>query len=133
MDYTWMSVPDASIWTNAQWSSIEECVQEAMDQGIGYGETIWVAECEPIDISVSESCALESFLEAVEQHVYEQAGEVAEDWDIVRHTGRTYEKRKERYEKLESDMDELLRQYVKDIGEWPTFYKIVNVRTVRIS
>lgn len=65
--------------------------------------------------------------------MYEQVGEASEDWDICSTTG-SYADRKAIYDKYNEKLRQLVMDYIEEIGEeQPSFYKIVNVKEIRIG
>lgn len=124
--YTWAESPDEEIWRNGKYDSIEECVMEARECGCRPGSTIYVGECEDVCIGGID---LSAVLDSVEEDMYEQVGEISEDWDISRIT----DARRAVYEKYEERLFNLVNDYINEIGEGRGFYQIVGVRPVVIG
>ena len=87
---------------------------------------IYVGECENVVIGGVD---LSSVLDSVEYDMYEQVGEVSEGWDISKIT----DNRRRIYEIYEERMLQLVLNYIKEIGEEPSFYRVTNIREVKLN
>ena len=126
--YTWMENDNCDIWNRGEFETIEGCIGEALDCGYEPGETIYVGECQKVEVG---GIYFDDVLDRVEETMYEEVGEVSEGWDITSITGR-YSYRKEIYEKYEEKLRQLVLDYLKEIKEEPSFYKVINVGPVEI-
>lgn len=127
--YTWMENDNCDIWNRGEFETIEECIEEALDCGYEPGETIYVGECQKVEVG---GIYFDDVLDRVEEAMYEEVGEVSEGWDITSIIGR-YSYRKEIYEKYEEKLRKLVLDYLKEVKEEPGFYKVINVGPVVIG
>ena len=124
--YTWMEYEDADIWNHDRFNTIEDCVADAKENYLGDKDRIYVGECENVVIGGVD---LSSVLDSVEYDMYEQVGEVSEGWDISKIT----DNRRRIYEIYEERMLQLVLNYIKEIGEEPSFYRVTNIREVKLN
>lgn len=121
---TWEKDKSASIWNNGEFETESACIEEAKGYGFKVGDVIYIGDCVKPDICVDFSCVLEY----VEEQMYDEVGEAAEDWNIS-----IIEGRKGIYDVYEERLNELVSNYLKEIGEEPSFYKVENIREVTIT
>ena len=134
--YSWVNDCNTEIWNNGMFDTVEECVKDARYENFVEYElssnnddyVIYVGECVPVDI---DGIYLDDILERVEETMYGEMGEVAEGWDIYSTSGE-YQDRKPIYDKYQKQLEILVLNYIKEIGEKPDFFKIRNIREVRI-
>ena len=126
--YTWMENDNCDIWNRGEFETSEECIEEALDCGYEPGETIYVGECQKVEVG---GIYFDDVLDRVEETMYEEVGEVSEGWDITSIIGR-YSYRKEIYEKYEEKLRKLVLDYLKEVKEEPGFYKVINVGPVEV-
>ncbi len=124
--YSWAEYEDQEIWNNGKFETVEDCIRDALGSGYVYGDTIYVGLCADVEISGID---LSQQLEAVEENMYDQVGEVSEGWDISSIT----EKRRSIYRLYEERLQELIKNYIKEIGEEPGFYTITDIMPVAIE
>lgn len=127
--YTWMENDNCDIWDRDEFTTIEECISDAYDCGYEPGETIYVGECQKVEVG---GIYFDDVLERVEETMYDEVGAVSEGWDISSITG-AYSDRKEIYEKYQNKLENLVMEYIKEIKEIPSFYKVVNVGPVKVE
>lgn len=127
--YTWMENDNCDIWNRGEFETIEECIEEALDCEYEPGETIYVGECQKVEVG---GIYFDDVLERVEETMYEEVGEVSEGWDITSIIGM-HSYRKEIYEKYEEKLRKLVLDYLKEVKEEPGFYKVINVGPVVIG
>lgn len=127
--YIWMENDNCDIWNRGEFETIEECIEEALDCGYEPGETIYVGECQKVEVG---GIYFDDVIDRVEEAMYEEVGEVSEGWDITSIIGR-YSYRKEIYEKYEEKLRKLVLDYLKEVKEEPGFYKVINVGPVVIG
>ena len=127
--YTWMENDNCDIWNRGEFETIEECIEEALDCGYEPGETIYVGECQKVEVG---GIYFDDVLDRVEEAMYEEVGEVSEGWDITSIIGR-YSYRKKIYEKYEEKLRKLVLDYLKEVKEEPGFYEVINVGPVVIG
>lgn len=126
--YTW-SNDDAYIWDGETFDNIEECIEDAKSHGAHAGDSIFVGECKNVEIGGID---LDDILYRVEENVYEQIGEVSENWNIYSTSG-DYTYRKPIYDKYDEKLRQLVLDYIEEIGETPKFQRIVNVQEIVIG
>lgn len=124
MKYTW-EIYNEDIWTNAQYDSIEECIQDAID--LSKGDSVFIGECEPVSL---KGIHFDYVLDSVEQAMYDEVGEVSMDWRIGYIRGN--DARNAIVEKYDKKLLDLVMEYLKEIDEIPNFYKVVNVKEYKI-
>lgn len=124
--YTWAEDAAEEIWLNGEFGSVEECIKEAKANGHATGDTIYIGECETVELGGID---LSSVLEYVEEDMYCQVGEVAEGWNISSIT----KDRRAIYEVYEERLAKLVEDYINEIGEKPSFCRIVGVGPVEIK
>lgn len=124
--YSWAGHENQKIWNNGKFETVEDCIRGAMGSGYIYGDTIYVGLCVDVEIGGID---LSLQLDAVEENMYDQVGEVSEGWDI---SGIT-EKRRSIYELYEERLEELVKDYIREIGEEPGFWQIIDIRPITIE
>ena len=92
------------------------------------------AGCNPLYIGEVEEPEIDGdymddLLRKVMEDVQNEFGEVADDWDIYTTTG-DFAYRQPIYDKYNEVLNQLLKDYIADIGEKPRFFKITNLREV---
>lgn len=116
MSYSW-STEEYSDHYSTDFDTIEECIKEAKDMGCKAGTTIWIGKVEEVDIRQVD---LTSILEDLHNAVYDDVGELAEDWYIEDIDS------KEAYEKCENAINDLVVKYIEENGMKPTFANVVD-------
>lgn len=127
MKYTWERYRDANIWMNDKFDSVEECIDDARNKYEIDDGTIYIGECEPVEITGID---FDSVLDSVEMSVYDEVGEVSENWNIGYLRGD--EQRKVVIEKYDKKLLDLVMEYLKEINEVPNFYKVRNVKEYKV-
>ena len=69
-------------------------------------------------------------LEDVQDAMYSDYGDNAEDWDL---SVGDIEERQEIYDKYEEKLTNLVEDYIKEIGEKPNFYDVVDIKPIIIE
>lgn len=126
--YTWMDYSNAEIWNHDCFETVEECIQDAKEN-YKISDVIYIGECKDVSIGGID---LDDILCRVEEDVYEQVGEVSESWDIYSTNG-CYADRKPIYDKYNEKLNQLVMNYIEEIGETPKFYRVVNEQRVEIG
>ena len=125
--YTWMSCPNAEVWDHDTFETIQECIDDAkVNYGVKTGDTIYIGECQDVSIG---GIYFDDVLCRVEEDMYEQVGEISEGWDIYSTNG-CYADRRPIQDKYNEKLRQLVIDYIKEIGETPTFYKVINEREI---
>ena len=123
MKYAWKQYRNVDIWLNGEFDSVEECIEDARNNYEMECKTIYIGECEPVSI---DGIDFDSVLDSVEQNMYDQVGEISEGWNIGYIRGNT--NRAAVIEKYDKKLLDLVMEYLKEIGEEPNFYKVVNIK-----
>ena len=125
MKYTWEYNDDTELWYNDLFDTVEDCIADARDNYmVEIGETIAVGEVVPYEPYIMA----DNILDELEEDAYEEFGEVAEDW-----VSYSWKDDKESLDELSNKLTEIVRQWLKDNGTYPYFYKIKNVKTVEVE
>lgn len=112
--YAWSRNSDDEIWRGGPCDTIKECVEEAYDEGFEMTDTFAIGHIEPYKID----CDFADFLvERLAEDAYDEVGEIAYDW-----LGSVS---KEAYEKLNEKITDVVKKWLKEIHEEPTFYKVL--------
>lgn len=82
--------------------------------------------------AVSVSCGVwfDRVLEDVQDAMYSDYGDNAEDWDL---SVGDIEERQEIYDKYEEKLTDLVEDYIKEIGAKPNFYDVVDIKPIIIE
>ena len=127
MKYTWEYSENEEYWTKDVFDSVEDCIEDAKENyDIKPGETIVIGEpfyWEPYVSSIN-------ILESLEENAYEEVGEVAENWYAYDYKS---EEGRKSLDELSDKLTEIVKQWLKDNGTYPDFYKIENVKTVEVE
>ena len=128
--YTWMSYPNAEVWDHGTFETIQECIDDAKtNYGVKTGDTIYIGKCQDVSIG---GIYFDDVLCRVEEDMYEQVGEISEGWDIYSTNGY-YADRRPIQDKYNEKLRQLVIDYIKEIGETPTFYKVINEREIIVA
>lgn len=119
----WTVSTDEEIFNDGLFFSTKE---EAIEGG--KIEFTWEGECPSLFVGQVKSLELQmavnvdSIIENIAENVYDEAGEVAEDYlnDV----------KKEHAEELESDLNEVLLNWINKHNYKPTFFQVVNIEQV---
>jgi hypothetical protein len=119
----WVFSTDSETFNTGEYFDTKEQAVEC-----GKAEYIWEDYCPTFYVGQVESVNFgiyvdpDSILENISQSVYDEVGEVAEDYlnDV----------RKEDYEVLESELQEVVQKWMDRFGYNPTFFKVVNIEKV---
>lgn len=126
--YSWVDKPNEEIWDNDMFDTVEECIENAKLEHDA-NDIIYVGKCIPVDI---QGIYLDDVLERVEETMYEEVGQVTEGWDIYSISG-SYQYREPIYDKYQKQLEDLVLNYIKEIGEMPDFYKIRDITEIKIG
>ena len=125
MKYTWEYSDNEELWTKDVFDTVEDCIADARDNYmVEIGETIAVGEVVPYEPYVMA----DNILDELEEDAAEEFGGVAEDWDAY-----SWKDDKESLDELSNKLTEIVRQWLKDNGTYPTFSIIKNVRVVEVE
>lgn len=112
--YAWSRHSDDEIWRGGPCDSIRECVEEALAEDYEMTDTFALGHIEEYNINCYFA---DDIIERLQNDAYDEVGEVAEDWlDNVS---------KEDREKLETRLFTVVQEWLKEIHELPSFYKVL--------
>ena len=112
--YAWSKNSDDEVWHGGPCDSIRECVKEATDEGYGVDETIALGLIEPYEVNYDFA---DEIVYRLCEDAYDEVGEVSDSWlDNVS---------KENLEKLNNRVTQVVLEWLKEINEEPTFYKVL--------
>lgn len=113
--YSWTENETDDIWYHGKFSSVDECVKDAITCGKKPGEKIIVGICEDYVPRLSA----DTLLDQVSEDAYEEVGEVAEDWpEFVDRKGYRY------VDKLQEKIDKAFSEWLEETKQVPGFYHI---------
>lgn len=125
MKYTWEYSENEEIWRNDIFDTVEDCILDAKENYcVESGTDIAVGEVVPWEPYVMAT----DILERLEEEAYDEVGEVGGDWNAF-----NYNKDKEKLEELSDKITEIVKQWLKDNGTYPDFYRIENVEIVKVE
>jgi hypothetical protein len=120
--YAWTDHLDDEIWHGGPCDSIQECVREACEGCYSREGTFAIGYIEPYEINYD-------FADLITEHLsndaYEEVGEVAEEW--------LYKVPKEDMERLNNRVTAIVKDWLKEIREEPTFYKVYPLQECTIQ
>lgn len=105
-------------------ATIADCIEDAKDSGYKAGETIYVGECKTPEIN---GIYFEDVLEDVHDQMYDEVGELADDWNIEDIPSKAI------YNKYEEKLRNIVLEYLKEVDMVPDFFKVVNGKSVTIE
>ena len=110
----WSKRIDDDIWRGGPCDSVLECVKEAEKEDYKESDTIALGVVEKYHVGYVN---VDMIIEHMQQDAYDTVGEVAEDWlDNI-----TIKQRRD----LEGRVEDVVKEWLKEIGEEPTFYKVL--------
>lgn len=125
MKYTW-EYEETDIWQHDLFDTIEDCILDAKENYlVESGIEIVVGEVVPWEPYVFAG----NILENLEENAYDECGEVAEDWYAY---DCSSEKGRKSLDELSDKLTEIVGQWLKGNGTYPTFYMIKNVEVVEV-
>lgn len=117
--YTWTEIGAGTgiddIWRHDVFSSVEECVKDAIGYGIKPGEKIAVGICE----NYVPHPSADELLDQVSEDAYEEVGEVAEGWPEL--------ERWKSYigvDELQEKIDKVFNEWLEETNQVPGFYHV---------
>ncbi len=120
----WMyNINGNEIWSGEEFNTKEEAVKEGLEEAKTEGcFKFEVGQIEKVTVSGVD---IDYILENVAENTTEDCGEVGEDYlnDVT----------KEDRDELEQKFNDLLFSWIKEHGYEPSFFKIKNVKTIRVD
>ena len=124
MKYIW-EYDETDIWKHDLFDTVEDCILDTKENYlIESGTEIVVGEAVLWEPYVSA----ELIIEQLQEDAYEECGEVAGDWYAY-----NYRKHEKKLDELSDKLTEIIRQWLKDNGTYPNFYRIENVCVVEVK
>ena len=125
--YTWNFDNTADIWNYGVFNTVDECIKEAKKgYDVKSSDVIYVGEVQEFEPHVNATIILDQ----LETDAYEECGEVADDWYTYNFVNRSD---RDKLNELSNKLTEIVVQWLKDNNKYPDFYKIVNIREIRID
>lgn len=126
MKYTW-EYEETDIWQHDLFDTIVDCILDAKENYLIEPETeIVVGEVVPWEPYVFAG----NILENLEENAYDECVEVAEDWYAYDYKS---EEGRKSLDELSDKLTEIVKQWLKDNGTYPWFYRIENVKVVEVE
>lgn len=126
--YAWERDRIFSEYYKGTFGSIKECIEDAKSEGFKPGQIIYIGKC--IEPDISCGVWFDRVLEDVQDAMYSDYGDNAEDWDL---SVGDIEERQEIYDKYEEKLTNLVEDYIKEIGAKPNFYDVVDIKPIIIE
>lgn len=127
MDGKWtFNFGDSEVWTNdAEYDTKEEAIQGGIEQAkeeyeTGNSVNFFVGQMEEYIPHVDA----DYLIECASEDASSEVGEVADGWPDYKRADLDI---------LNSRINEVFNNWLKEIGEEPTFYKVVNIEEVLID
>lgn len=112
--YAWSQNIDDEIWRGGPCDSIKECVQEALEEDYELTDTFAIGLIEDYKIGVDFA---QDIVERLCEDAFDEVGEASDGWlDSAR---------KDELEILNNRVTEVVKQWLKEVGEKPSFYKVL--------
>lgn len=124
--YTWNFDEDAELWQNDDFSTVEECIEDAnyyADEENLENGNVYVGEVIPFKLSVDAK----SVLDKLQEDVFEFAGEASESWELYDY------KKKNELEELSRALTDTVNAWLKKYKREPVFYSIQNIEAYPIN
>ena len=109
--YTWS---EDGYWCYDVFDSIEECIKDAKAERIK--DFIYIGKVEYFKPKIDAI----SVIENVEEEVYREYGELAEEWEL----------RNEKIEELEIGLNKCLYEWLEKTNQKPNFYEVYDIERV---
>lgn len=111
--YAWSRYSDDEIWHGGPCDSIRECVEEALDDGFELTDSFAIGIIEPYEVNYDFA---DDITYRLGEDAFDEVGEVASDW--LNYVS------KENLEKLNARVTTVVKEWLKEIHEEPSFYKV---------
>lgn len=112
--FAWSRHSDDEIWRGGPCDTIKECVEEALAEDMEMTDTFALGYLENYCMDL---CFADYLIEYLQEDAYDEVGEVAYDWlDSVS---------KEQRESLNNKITEVIKEWLEEIHEEPSFYKVL--------
>ena len=116
------STNDEIFRTNDYFDTKEKAIEGGKADLTWEGEcpTFYVGQIDDVDMPININ--VDDILESIHQGVYDEVGEVAEDYlnDV----------KKEHYQELEDNLSSVILEWMNKFEYNPTFFKVINIEKV---
>lgn len=112
--YAWSRYSDDEVWHGGPCDTIKECVEEAYNEGYEMTDTFAIGHIEPYEINCDFAYTILNYLG---EDAFEEVGEIADEW--------LSSVSKEDLENLNSRLTAVINDWLKEVNEEPTFYKVI--------
>lgn len=125
MKYTWEYSDNEEIWRHDLFDTIEDCVLDAKENYcVEPGTEIAVGEVVACEIYIDST----DVLETLENQIYDEYGEISEGWNAF-----NYKEDKEKLESLSTKLTNVVKAWLKENNNMPTFYKIESIIIMEVK
>lgn len=118
--YTWNYDLDDEIWTHDSFSTIEECVEDAKENYHYNGDYIVVGKVKHYEPNVD----VDDVIERLQEQAYEDCGESSVGWIDLENKN---------VEILSERVNKIVKDWLKETNQEPTFYSIENIIKVETN
>lgn len=120
--YAWSKHSDDELWHGGPCDSLRDCVEEAVENGYSMEDTFAVGLIEEYNIDLDFAWRI---IEDLQEDAYDEVGEASDSWlDCT-----TREQRDE----LNSRIHKIVREWLKEIHEEPSFYKVLPCHEITLK
>ncbi|WP_289290387.1 hypothetical protein [Sporofaciens musculi] len=121
--YSWTENETDDIWYHGKFSSVDECIKDAISCGKKPGEKIVIGLCEDYVPQLS----VDALLDQVSEDAYEEVGDIAEGWpELEVRKGYKYA------DKLQEKIDKAFNEWLLETKQEPSFYHILPLADLAI-
>lgn len=112
--YAWSENKDDEIWYGGPCDTIKECVDEALAENFNMTDTFSIGHIEPYEIKYDFA---QDIVERLCEDAWDEVGEASEGWlDSAKRA---------QLDLLNKRITPIIMEWLKEINEEPTFYKIL--------
>lgn len=112
--YAWSRRSDDELWHGGPCDSIRECVEEAQDEDYELEDTFALGLIEGYEVNYDFA---QDIVERLCEDAWDEAGEASDGWlDSAK---------REQLDKLNERITPIIKEWLKEIGEQPSFYKVL--------
>ena len=112
--YAWSRKKDDELWRGGPCDSIKECVEEAQDEDYELDDTFALGLIEDYEVNYDFA---QDIVERLCEDAWDEVGEASDGWlDSAK---------REQLDKLNERIAPIVKEWLKEIGEEPNFYKVL--------
>jgi hypothetical protein len=120
--YAWSRRSDDEIWRGGPCDSIRECVEEAQDDDYALDDTFALGLIEEYEVSYDFA---QDIVERLCEDAWDEVGEASDGWlDSAK---------REQLDLLNDRITPIVKEWLKEIGEQPSFYKVLPFEECTLS